>query len=229
MSEFYSLSKNGRHFCAILLNLLSFFFFFSSLPPNCFINQFPGENVLTCKDLLATVSKNIADGNTPKWLPETYNLLYELPRFVHRYKTLKAKYAYMLVGVVMVITGFINCSESDNTWIIKPWNLGRGMDTHITQNLVQVIRLVNTIPKVSTIVEPVIVDPLNKGHDKNNLSIKEVHFFPIVLIHFQPLKRGQPLYKGQNGWSQLPMCPLFGGSTVVTSVSLLILFVCYFS
>ena len=26
--------------------------------------------------------------------------------------------------------------------------------------------------------------------------------FPIVLIHFKPLKRGQPLYKGQNGWSQ---------------------------
>ena len=24
--------------------------------------------------------------------------------------------------------------------------------------------------------------------------------FPIVLIHFMPLKSGQPLYSGQNGW-----------------------------
>ena len=26
--------------------------------------------------------------------------------------------------------------------------------------------------------------------------------FPIVLIHFQPLKREKPLYKGKNSWSQ---------------------------
>ena len=26
--------------------------------------------------------------------------------------------------------------------------------------------------------------------------------FPIILICFQSLKRGQPLYKGQNGWFQ---------------------------
>ena len=26
--------------------------------------------------------------------------------------------------------------------------------------------------------------------------------FHILTIHFKPLKRGQPLYKGQNAWSQ---------------------------
>ena len=40
-------------------------------------------------------------------------------------------------------------SNGDNIWIVKAWNLGRGMDLHITRNLVQIIRLVNTIPKVS--------------------------------------------------------------------------------
>ena len=54
-------------------------------------------------------------------------------------------------------------------------------------------------------MESPLVDPLNKGHNRNNLStlleVPNVHF-PIVLTHFQPLKRGQPLYKEQNGWSQ---------------------------
>ncbi len=121
------------------------------MPPNCYINQFPGENIVTCKHLLAAVSKNIADGDTPNWLPETYNLFYELPRFVHRYKTLEAKYECCGRGHKMFIFNnllLLKSSESDNTWIIKPWNLGRGMDMFITQNLNQVIRLVNTVPKV---------------------------------------------------------------------------------
>ena len=42
-----------------------------------------------------------------------------------------------------------SCSCHDNTWIIKPWNLGRGMDIHITRNLIQVIRLSQASPKVS--------------------------------------------------------------------------------
>ena len=46
------------------------------------------------------------------------------------------------------------------------------------------------------------------------LKVPNVHF-PIVLIHFQPLKREQPLYKGQQKTGLVdPTCPLFGGSTV---------------
>ena len=41
----------------------------------------------------------------------------------------------------------------------------------------------------------------------NYLPIKDIFYgptidFPIVLIHFSPLKSGQPLYSGQISWSQ---------------------------
>ncbi len=54
-------------------------------------------------------------------------------------------------------------------------------------------------------VEPPIKDPLRRGHNKNNLSTKDTFqsqmlIFP--LIHSEPLKRGQPLNKRQNGWPQ---------------------------
>ena len=40
------------------------------------------------------------------------------------------------------------CRGQDNLWILKPWNLGRGMDIHITDNLVQMIKLAQAGPKV---------------------------------------------------------------------------------
>ncbi len=57
-------------------------------------------------------------------------------------------------------------------------------------------------------------DLQNIHHNNNNkaekgtsslqgtLSISPTVYFCMELIHFQLLKRGQPLYKGQNGWSQ---------------------------
>ena len=38
--------------------------------------------------------------------------------------------------------------------------------------------------------------PLYKGH----FSRSQIIHFPIVLIQFEPLRRGQPLYKGHNSW-----------------------------
>ena len=68
---------------------------FSSLRPDQFVNQFPCEHVLTCKDLLAIVAKRanqtgaspqeVGVATHPKWLPQTFNLLYELPHMVHCY------------------------------------------------------------------------------------------------------------------------------------------------
>ena len=40
------------------------------------------------------------------------------------------------------------CRGEENTWILKPWNLGRGMDIHITDNLLQIICLAQAGPKV---------------------------------------------------------------------------------
>ena len=39
----------------------------------------------------------------------------------------------------------------------------------------------------------------------------------ILTIHFEPPKRGQPLYKGQDVWSVVPRCPLYGVSIVIST------------
>ena len=65
------------------------------------INQFPFENVVTVKDLLSIVSRRMkskeSDVNrngqngeslncSPKWLPVTFNLKTEIPKFVSYYQ-----------------------------------------------------------------------------------------------------------------------------------------------
>lgn len=68
--------------------------------PNTYINQFPGEHVITVKDYLASLAASIAKetylqqsndlmhGNddtdaklSTNWYPVTFNLVYELPQF----------------------------------------------------------------------------------------------------------------------------------------------------
>ena len=39
--------------------------------------------------------------------------------------------------------------------------------------------------------------------------------FHILTIHFEPPKRGQPLYKGQSA-CMVPRYPLYGGSTLLS-------------
>ncbi len=47
-------------------------------------------------------------------------------------------------------------------------------------------------------VKPPIVDPPNKPLNKGCFSWSQIIGLSIVLIHFEPPRRGQPLYKGQN-------------------------------
>lgn len=107
--------------------------------PDKFINQFPFENVITIKDLLSIVARRMAgdrhsDPQTletyPRWLPTTYNLKTELPQFVAYYQRRAA-------------------AGLDNHWIVKPWNLARGLDMHITNDLAQIMRLQPTGPKIA--------------------------------------------------------------------------------
>ena len=79
-----------------------FTFFLRSLQENGkFINQFPNENCLTCKDLLAALCQGATppEADTgddllrrgPEWLPVTFNLTLELPLFVDHYLKRKKK------------------------------------------------------------------------------------------------------------------------------------------
>jgi tubulin--tyrosine ligase-like protein 12 len=142
--------------------------------PNTFVNQFPFENVLTIKDLLAIVSrrsiKQHHDEDTletyPRWLPTTYNLKTELREFISYYQNREAK-------------------ELDNYWIIKPFNLARSLDTSITNNLSQIIRLSQTGPKIAQkyIERPVLFDRIDAG-GKVKFDVRYV----ILLSSVKPLK-----------------------------------------
>lgn len=116
---------------------------------NKLVNQFPFEHIVTVKDLLAIIcrrahaDKPSVDPETldtfPKWLPTTYNLKTELPKFVSYYQQREKR-------------------DLDNYWICKPWNLARGLDTHITNNLNYILRLPSTGPKVACkyVTDPVL-------------------------------------------------------------------------
>ena len=49
-----------------------------------------------------------------------------------------------------------------------------------------------------TTVKPPIVDPPRKGHNIKDLFTRDTAQGPKKLPSLQPLRRGQPLYKGQS-------------------------------
>lgn len=83
--------------------IVKFFFFSRSLQESGkFINQFPNENSLLVKDLLAAVCQNAHPPESnkeddllrrgPEWLPVTFNLNLELPLFLNHYLKRKERY-----------------------------------------------------------------------------------------------------------------------------------------
>nr|CAD7457551.1 unnamed protein product [Timema tahoe] len=140
-----------------------------------FVNQFPFEHVITIKDLLSIVcrrSKNISktmDSELlemyPLWLPVTYNLKTELTKFVSYFQHRENK------GL-------------DNHWICKPWNLARGLDTHITNNINYIVRLPFTGPKIAQkyIEDPVLFNRLDCGLVKFDIR------YVLLLKSIQPLE-----------------------------------------
>jgi tubulin--tyrosine ligase-like protein 12 len=130
------------------------------------INQFPCENVITIKDFLCVVCRRQgAGGEGPPWLPVTYNLETELEQFVSCYRARAAK-------------------GEDNHWIVKPWNLSRGLDMQVASSLTHILRLPAAGPKIAQkyLHSPVLF---------NRPGIGEVKFdvrYIILLRSVEPLE-----------------------------------------
>lgn len=146
---------------------------FSRDAPNKFVNQFPFENVLTIKDLLSIVCRRTAHTHScaktmetyPKWLPTTYNLKTELLEFASYFQRRTKQ------GL-------------DNHWIVKPWNLARGLDMHITKDLAQIMRLQPTGPKIA---QKYIETPVLFHRPEINGKVKFDVRYVILLSSVEPL------------------------------------------
>lgn len=106
-----------------------------SKSPQKFVNQFPFEYVITIKDLLAIIARRCTKNahqfeGYPLWFPTTFNMKTELAKLVAFYMHRKK-------------------SALDNLWICKPYNLARGLDTYITDNLDFLCRLPLSGPKIA--------------------------------------------------------------------------------
>lgn len=134
-----------------------------SQTPTKFVNQFPFEYILTVKDLLSVVCRRQPE--SAKWIPTTYNLLTELPNFVSYFQS-REKYGM------------------NNHWIIKPYNLARGLDIHITDNLNYIIRLSVTGPKI---VQKYITNPVLFYRPECNGKVKFDVRYVILLKATKPL------------------------------------------
>lgn len=142
-----------------------------SQTPNKFINQFPFEYVITIKDLLCIVCRRKNYQVTkdldmkPTWLPITYNLMTELQQFVSYFQNRKKL-------------------QLDNHWIVKPFNLARSLDVHITDNLNYILRLPATGPKIAQkyIHDPVLFYREDCGKVKFDIR------YVILLKSSKPLK-----------------------------------------
>lgn len=103
---------------------------------------------------------------TAAWFPLTYNLVNEIGNFV---------------------SYFQKCEKEgkENYWIVKPYNLARGMDIHITNNLNYIMRLPATGPKIAQkyITNPVLFfRPDCEGNVKFDLR------YVILLNSVKPLE-----------------------------------------
>lgn len=147
---------------------------FSQFAPNKFVNQFPFENVITIKDLLSIVSRRTAkrycDDETletyPSWLPTTFNLKTELTEFISYYQSRDEK-------------------ELDNHWIVKPWNLARGLDTYICNSASQIVRLQPTGPKIA---QKYIENPVVFHRDDIAADVKFDVRYVFLLKSTEPLE-----------------------------------------
>ncbi|XP_075255130.1 tubulin--tyrosine ligase-like protein 12 isoform X2 [Convolutriloba macropyga] len=178
-------SDDGLNSPADVLFLLKHFKDFDRLPNmQKIVNQFPGEHVMMCKDLLAACARSLNDDGSstfPPWCQQTYNLRYELPRFVYDWKTRTESLD----------------SHGMNLWIVKPWNLSRGMATYVTNNLDQIVRMCEA--DIPLIAQKYIERPLLYPRDDKGYCVKfDMRVF-VCVQSIEPLKA----YAYNNLWQRI--------------------------
>lgn len=147
-----------------------------------YISQFPYENVLTVKDLFAVVGRRAAvpalaegssspaeedlDDYNPAWLMPTYDLQSELPQFVSLYQRRQAR-------------------GMNNHWIVKPWNLSRSIESVVTRNLNEIVKLRNALPKV---VSKYVDRPVLFYREDIKVDVKFDLRFIVLLKRVKPLE-----------------------------------------
>ncbi|KAF6773118.1 hypothetical protein AHF37_07490 [Paragonimus kellicotti] len=181
-------------------------------PRNQLINQFPGEQVITVKDLLAAIASLWAstqhghvDGDLPlekkltcDWYPVTFNLVHELPSFVAYFQrqqqrlkqpdsvqTLTACTSPSCCRRQTVANGGDATEKAYNVWILKPWNLGRGLGICVTDNLDQIIRMCDTNPLIAS---RYVTDPVLFYRDDIQANVKFDVRYVVLLRSVQPLR-----------------------------------------
>jgi len=95
---------------------------------NTYVTFFNKEAALVVKDSLANmINTTLADTSC---IQKTFDLEAQLPQFIGCFQDRAKK-------------------GQENTWIIKPTNLARSIDTWVTNNCEQIVRLVETGPKIA--------------------------------------------------------------------------------
>ncbi|CAF1249096.1 unnamed protein product [Adineta steineri] len=146
------------------------------------VNQFPFENLITNKELLALVARRwkslnnptstdsdpyVDSQGSPPWLATTFNLTYELTQFA-------------------VYFQYREDQHLDNTWIIKPINLTRSIDMSVTNSLDMILRLPESGPKIACkyVSSPVLL----KIPEMEGNGVKFDVRYVLLLRSIRPLK-----------------------------------------
>ena len=132
---------------------------------NIFLNQYPYESIITLKsNLTYLIQKNLGINNI---MGISYDMKTELSEIIGNYYYNERN-------------GF------DNTWILKPINMSRSMDMIVTNNINEIIRSVETGPKICQkyYSQPYLMN--NKKFDLRFI-IAVKNLFPLELYFYDKM------------------------------------------